>query len=77
MVYNPPMIDSDASLHNEEKQILGVSALARQARLLLEERFHLLWVEGRGLKPSPAEIWALVFHSQGRQSADPLRHVCQ
>lgn len=30
----------------ESRPVLSVSALARQARVLIEERFHLVWVEG-------------------------------
>ncbi|MFK7916303.1 MAG: exodeoxyribonuclease VII large subunit, partial [Pseudomonadales bacterium] len=74
--------------HNEERQILTVGSLARQARVLLEERFHLIWVEGEisnlaqprsghwyfTLKDSDAQIRCAMFAGRNRTVRFPVRN---
>ena len=74
--------------HNEERQILTVGGLARQARVLLEERFHLIWVEGEisnlaqprsghwyfTLKDDKAQIRCAMFAGRNRTVRFPVRN---
>lgn len=84
----PTQPPSHTVTHNEERQILTVGSLARQARLLLEERFHLLWVEGEisnlaqprsghwyfTLKDDNAQIRCAMFAGRNRTVRFPVRN---
>lgn len=73
------------------RPVLSVSALARQARLLIEERFHLVWVEGEisnfrrpgsghwyfTLKDDSAQLRCCMFASRNRAVRFPLRDGTQ
>ncbi len=85
------MSDPSSSRHNEAKQILQVSELARQARLLLEERFQLIWVEGEisnlaqprsghwyfTLKDPDAQIRCAMFAGRNRSVRFPVKNGLQ
>lgn len=77
--------------HNEEKQILSVSSLARNARVLLEQNFSNIWVEGEisnfsrprsghwyfTLKDSNAQIRCAMFANRNRAIKAPVREGLQ
>lgn len=77
--------------HNEEKQILSVSSLARNARVLLEQKFSNVWVEGEisnfarprsghwyfTLKDSNAQIRCAMFANRNRATKAPVREGLQ
>lgn len=77
--------------HNEEKQILSVSSLARNARVLLEQNFSNVWVEGEisnfsrprsghwyfTLKDSNAQIRCAMFANRNRAIKAPVREGLQ
>ena len=83
-----PPNPSAAGDHNEARQILTVTALARAARVLLEERFHLIWVEGEvsnlaqprsghwyfTLKDRDAQIRCAMFAGRNRSVRFPVRN---
>ncbi len=83
--------DSQNHRHNEEKQILSVSTLARNARVLLEQKFSNVWVEGEisnfarprsghwyfTLKDSNAQIRCAMFANRNRAIKAPVREGLQ
>lgn len=73
--------------HNEAPQILSVGALARSARVLLEERFNQIWVEGElsnfrkpgsghwyfTLKDDAAQVSCAMFAGNNRRVRIPVK----
>lgn len=71
----------------ESRPVFTVSALAREARVLVEERFHLVWVEGEisnlrrpasghwyfTLKDERAQLRCCMFANRNRAVRFPLR----
>ncbi|MCZ6640175.1 MAG: exodeoxyribonuclease VII large subunit [Gammaproteobacteria bacterium] len=78
-------------LNFDDRPILTVSALAREARLLIEQRFNLVWVEGElsnfrqpgsghwyfTLKDSGAQLRCAMFASRNRAVRFPLQDGSQ